>query len=146
MGARKHPLPSTGDLRKYIRSQDQWVRYEAACWNFLCFQVEYQRPEIIVVLGEPNRLKLSGAARLASEWDVFPSATSTVAACTERGLHQTKTFSLSDGSHHTSALTYAFHPCFGQGTAKPALIAADADRVARYLTNLRALHSSRSWS
>jgi len=132
MGARKPPLPATGDLQDYIHDPDQWIRYEDACWKFLYAQVEYQRPAIIVVMGEPNRRRLSAVNRFNTGWDAFRNATSTVQACAENGLRDSKMFPLSDGSTQTSRLTYVYHPCFGQGPTKLALIANDAQRVAGY--------------
>jgi len=136
MGARKPPLPATGDLRKYIHSAMQWERFEASCWKFLHAQIEYQRPQLIVVLGGPNRLRLSNINRLATGWDRYPTETATVNACVQQGLSQSRTFPLRDGTAHTTKLTYAFHPCYGQGTAKLELIAKDAQRVAGYWLRL----------
>jgi hypothetical protein len=128
MGARKPPLLATGDLGNHVKDATQWQNYEEDCWRFLHAQVEYQRPQLIVVMGNPNRQRLSCSSRFATSWDEFSSITEAIAssARTDMAFY---TFPLSDGSTHTAAMLLAFHPCYGQGTKKKNLIETDARRV-----------------
>lgn len=129
MGARKPPLPATGDLEELIKDPAEWSTYEEDCWRFLHAQVDYQRPELIVVLGNPNRKRLSRDSRLRTNWDKFASITSAIRASSDRVDPVTYSFPCSDGGKHATSLVLAFHPCYGQGTKKKALIEADAQRV-----------------
>ena len=137
MGARRPPLSAQGDLFDLIKDEKQWRDYEEDCWRFLCAQVDYQRPELIVVLGNPNRERLSGGHRLNTGWGDSKSISEAIRNMAS--VNRRFSFPLDNGEVHTTALSLAFHPCYGQGIANKMLIDRDAERVADYHKTLTRL-------